>query len=61
MTKTNKKIKPSPPDIGGVPPTFMAASFASTSDKTKYFVPKLTKAEKIKQRRKFVKELRKNQ
>ena len=28
-----KKIPTSPPDIGGVPPTFTATTFASVSDK----------------------------
>lgn len=56
--KKNKKIKPSPPDVGGIPATFVGASFASTSDKTKYFIASSSKKEQIQKRRKSVKETR---
>jgi hypothetical protein len=33
--KNKKKVKPSPPDVGAMPPpSFMSTSFASVSDKT---------------------------
>ena len=56
--KKNKKIKPSPPDIGGIPATFVGASFSSTSDKTKYFIANSSKKELFQKRRQSVKETR---
>lgn len=51
MKNKNKKIKKSPPDIGGVPPTFEAATFMSSSDKEKLSYNNVRRKELVKERR----------
>jgi hypothetical protein len=52
--KKNKKIKPSPPDNGGVPPTFESATFMSSSDKEKLSYNDNKRKQLVAQRRKSV-------
>jgi hypothetical protein len=58
MIKKNKKIKPSPPDNGGVPPTFESATFMSSSDKEKLSYNNSKRKQLVEQRRKSVRSQR---
>lgn len=51
MKNQNKKIKPAVPDIGGTPPSFTVASFASISDKDKVVYNKNKRNKSISNRR----------
>ena len=54
MNKNKKRPKVSGGDIGGVPPTFTATTFASTSDKEKMSYNNNKRKAMIQERRKSV-------
>lgn len=60
MSKKNQRPKPSGGDIGGVPPTFTATTFASSSDKDNMSYNNNKRKSMIQARRKSVRQKRGN-
>jgi hypothetical protein len=56
--KKKKKIPTSPPDIGGIPPTFTATTFASVSDKDNMSYNNNKRKAMIQERRKSIRSKR---